>query len=523
MFYFVSAWYNQERGWYQEAPQWFSVLERIQFDDTVNHLKMFQTAKERVALLVLNYHPQLRYTLHQQDLLGVPYWSFFDDLQNCDLTYTKMIDFKELHWPKGTTFSYSPFMVIAHQAGQLLAHCYFGENGNLISVQYFEAGLSAKRLIFDDRGFLSSILYFEDNTPHHQDYLNTKGIWQIRELLVGDKQLLVNPAADRSFKQKSYSCWEELILERLTAFSDYYVQPDDCLVIASHLQHNHLLVTIFKGQRKVFSLFGERFDLSHKAELDILAKNATFIVTDNHLLEQQLTTALIDNHLPLPQLTRLSPFDTRLRLGRSQTIKELIICFFVDTLDQSSYLIILEKLLHIMADNPLIQLNLLTYRQDFPFDQIKSHILQMITANSYHKRFLKTQKDTGENQLDDDKKNTLDGIVMTTLTNDNQLISILDTARLVLDLGQEPDLYTQIASLSAGIPQINSVHTEYVTHGENGWVLNSFEELPQALKYYFDGLTNWNKSLVHTVQKMGDYTSGHLITQWKQLLEEEHG
>ena len=74
--------------------------------------------------------------------------------------------------------------------------------------------------------------------------------------------------------------------------------------------------------------------------------------------------------------------------------------------------------------------------------------------------------------------------------------------------------------MSAGIPQINMVPSEYVTHGENGLVLTDLSELSGALDYYFDGLTNWNKSLVHTVQKMGDYTGGRLVTQLKELLEE---
>ncbi|WP_269088173.1 accessory Sec system glycosyltransferase Asp1 [Streptococcus suis] len=50
--------------------------------------------------------------------------------------------------------------------------------------------------------------------------------------------------------------------------------------------------------------------------------------------------------------------------------------------------------------------------------------------------------------------------------------------------------------------------------------MRNMEELSTAVGYYFDGLSNWNRSLVYTVQKMGDYTSGKIIAKWKELLED---
>ncbi|MDY3024237.1 MAG: accessory Sec system glycosyltransferase Asp1, partial [Streptococcus hyovaginalis] len=95
-----------------------------------------------------------------------------------------------------------------------------------------------------------------------------------------------------------------------------------------------------------------------------------------------------------------------------------------------------------------------------------------------------------------------------------------DTARVVIDLAKKPHHYTQIASLSAGLPQINKVVTPFVENKENGWIITDWEDLAKAIVYYTDGLANWNKALVRTVQKMADYTSGRLITQWKDTLRE---
>ena len=125
-----------------------------------------------------------------------------------------------------------------------------------------------------------------------------------------------------------------------------------------------------------------------------------------------------------------------------------------------------------------------------------------------------------ENHVDEEVEE-LQRISFEYFSNENHIITALDSARLVIDLGEFPDLYTQIASISAGVPQINRVETDYVDHQKNGWVISSPQELHKALDYYFDGLTNWNKALVYAVSKMSDYTSGKILAQWQSLLEKE--
>ena len=56
------------------------------------------------------------------------------------------------------------------------------------------------RLVFDDRGIVSSVIYFENNQPDHQDYLNPQGQWQFREFLTRDNhQVFVNPEVQEAF------------------------------------------------------------------------------------------------------------------------------------------------------------------------------------------------------------------------------------------------------------------------------------------------------------------------------------
>src|SRR5699024_7704086 len=91
------------------------------------------------------------------------------------------------------------------------------------------------------------------------------------------------------------------------------------------------------------------------------------------------------------------------------------------------------------------------------------------------------------------------------------VISSFSTVRLVIDLSENPHLYTQIASISVGIPQINQRETPYVKHEENGYIIKSIEDLPLAIHYYLDMLKNWNHSLVFAIEKIAENNSEQLV------------
>lgn len=522
MFYFIPAWYNSERKWYDDTPPWFRVFERMRFDDTVNQLKMFLKAEESSSLLILNYQPQLRYFLHKQDLLGSTYWSFFDEIQNISVTDTNPISFKHLNWPKNTRFLYTPFAVVAKQGARTLAYIHFAENGNLLYIDFQKDNRSDKHYIFDDRGFLSSILYHDElGFPSHQDYLNPNGVWQVREHLSEHQAgIEVNPVADNLFQERYYASWEDLIIERL-ALLEKEMSAEDVLVIANHPQHNVIICDSFPKQKKVVSFFTTRSNETGFETLALLAKEASLLVVDTKKQEQELQEALLQLGETKKIISRISPFDTRLRLGHSQMVKELILYFYIDRTSDVRIKSVLLELMQLMEQNPLLEVKVVTIEKTYPLSALKDWVSDTIHQSFDIDRFFQVVEDTGENQLEEDEELELTRIHFEYFSNENQLIEALDTARLVIDLGQEPDLYTQIASISAGIPQIHCAETEYVTHLKNGWVLGEQDPIAPAIQYYVEGLANWNAALVYAVQKMADYTSGRILSQWKALLDQE--
>ncbi len=520
MFYFVPAWYDQNRKWFRHTPYWFRVSQQMTFDDTVNQIKMFQGAQEDTGLLMLNYNPQLRYYLHKQDLLGTVYWSFFDDIQNVNQHETNPLTVKDLNWPDDIEVVFSPFAQLIRQNGQTLAHVHFAENGNLLSIDYHEAGRLDRIYYFDDRGFLSSVCFYDEKEqPLFHEYLNPKGVWQVREdLRHGKEKIMVNPQADSHFQQSVYGSWEELMVERLQFFEVKYCHTKDCFVIASHPQHNQLLSQIFPNYQRVFSFFGNRYNPALDETFGELVEQASLLITDKKSTEKALRHQLTVQGLPMKQILLISPFDTRLRLGHSQHEKQLIIYFLIDQLEEGVFDSTLPVLLQEMETNPLIHLEIVSYDLSRNMQELATKIDRLIFQQYQTDLFFEQVPDVGENQIDEAEEVENQRIRCQVLTNETQIIKQLDKARLVMDFSPIPDLYTQIASISAGVPQVNLYPTEYVEHQKNGWLLDKPEDVSHPIHFYFDGLANWNQALVYAVEKMSDYTSGRLLARWKEVL-----
>jgi len=107
------------------------------------------------------------------------------------------------------------------------------------------------------------------------------------------------------------------------------------------------------------------------------------------------------------------------------------------------------------------------------------------------------------------------------ITDELSLIQELDDTRLIIDLSEQPNLYTQIAGISAGIPQINLVASDYVTHLQNGYILDSISQLAVAADYYLQGLKNWNQALIYSIEKIKLNTGHQVIKRWEKWLKED--
>jgi len=106
------------------------------------------------------------------------------------------------------------------------------------------------------------------------------------------------------------------------------------------------------------------------------------------------------------------------------------------------------------------------------------------------------------------------------LNDEMGLIRELEYTRLIVDLNPVANIYTQIAGISAGIPQINLQESEYVTHLQNGYILSDLSEFSKAGHYFLDTLKHWNQALIYSIDKIRQNTGDQFVDKWEKWLEE---
>ena len=68
---------------------------------------------------------------------------------------------------------------MAYVHNEKYAEIHFGEDGNMIEVFLFQSEIMVRKNIYDDRGFLSTTIVYENNQPIYEQYLDEKGNWKL--------------------------------------------------------------------------------------------------------------------------------------------------------------------------------------------------------------------------------------------------------------------------------------------------------------------------------------------------------
>lgn len=520
MFYFVPSWEESNDG--------------LSFDDTVNQIKMFYRSGESIENIITRYMPELSYSLHQQDLLEVPKWSVFDYLQNTVDIRKKLLTIRDIIWPENSEFIYTPFRINVLVESNLHAQVVFGIGGQIFKVIYYEQGEIIKIDIFDDRGFLSSAVYYDKG---YQEFFDLNGVWQFRMIeRDGQTCVVMNPTQSKRFGKLEYQNINELRSEILTQyFEKRNISKDDVLIVAADgEQEEELFKLPVKPNKTILSFFESRAAYENSNNLIGEIAMADLIIVDTpqkaikmkKIITERNGQTPFTQHL-LSKINHVTPYDTRFKLGTSQQYKELVVFTIID-IHSSDMLKILDQVLGymLMHDNVRIVIG---------HDRESGERIVLHTKEWFVKYFGVEDQNIiwesngvqGENEIDNnDEMNPVisdvvkyyNKVLFQPLDQEEQIISLFDTVRLIIDASDDPNIFTQIAGISAGIPQINASKTSYVEHLKNGYVVENIMDIESAMNFYLDGLKNWNEALIYSVRKIQDYNSGSIVDKWKLLL-----
>lgn len=522
MYYFIPFLERNNQSWQANIVPWYRTPYRLEFDDVLHQIRIFKNQKIESKMLWLTYHPHLRYLLHRQDLLESSVFSVFDAIQDIETEEMHPLQLKDLAWDEDCDFIYTPFLVVVKQQGKLYAEIEYGSEGFISYITYFKEEQLDFICYFDDRGFLSSLVEYQGQEPLNRYYYNAKGQWQIKESLQGKQPIVkVNPEVMYRFKKLTYEGIDEVICEFLTKFLQKEYRTGDSFVLAAQTKfQNQLLQRLPKEAPKILSFFIERNQADDLKDHRWAIERSRFLISDRRDFLEKLKTTYPQfadrmHHLP--------SFDTRLKLGMSQRLKESKIYVQLDVQSPQNPEVLYE-ILHFVSQNPLTEVvfsvfNAEGYQIEDLQKQLDSLILERLNLRDLLKDSVVSD---AENTLEENTKDDYRFKIIN-LNDEMGLIRELEYTRLIVDLNPVANIYTQIAGISAGIPQINLHESEYVTHLQNGYILSDLSEFSKAGHYFLDTLDRWNQALIYSIDKIRQNTGDQFVDKWEKWLEEAKG
>ncbi|HEC2145133.1 TPA: accessory Sec system protein Asp1 [Staphylococcus delphini] len=513
MKYFVPAWYDNEKWWHQLPQPFYMKNRKMQFDDAISLMSMHVQNESAFKLLNLSYQPHLRLFLHKYDLYEVATWSLFDEIQGFKAMPSRSFQFEDLEWPDDATFIFSPYMIQVI-ANHITSKVYFSQEGYLIWLDDFEDDQHKRRYIFDERGYLSAIRYYTKGVAQIQDYLTVNGEVILRENLLTDQVEVMAPF-EAVFEAQVYHSMTELIKERFDRFCVRHMTNEDHLIVSAHIQHNMLFQNMRVGTLVSYSIFSKRNVMLDDMLIHSMSNGSKWLV-DTMENETQLKILSAHSSHPL-EILRMTPFDTQQLNNLSSQLNETYIGVWIDGMSHTDLQSVLYQLTDYIQNHPSYRLVLLT-QQDV--GNVADWIEQLsYELNERHNET--TVEDAGKEELIKAKEPTSfeELIQIRSVPYEEDVLKALTHLRLVIDLSEEPDLYVQIASISVRIPQIHMLQSYYVTHRENGMIIDNYEQLHMALDYFLSTLKHWNTAYTFNTNLIETLSSHHIIQQLDQFLE----
>lgn len=529
MLYFIPAWY-QKNQWRENEQNWHVRRMHTEFDDTVKQIQLFQrSGAYPYRILLPGFSPNFRHFLHRQGVYRAPYWSCFDAIQEVRRRKTMVLSFHDLKWPACVEFVYSPFVVVAFLKGEKYAQIEFGEDGNPIQVDLFKDAKICRRNFYDDRGFVSGTIVYEDERPLYQDYLMENGVWKLR-CFQSDGRVEVNPRyqnylllyqgkeESRRFSRLSYDSLDQVICEVLSAYLAL-TEETDIFCVAMHERHMVLLEGALRDHKVILSFFEDRYSISNHPEAVEMTERADYIIADSRENRKKIwreTGGMIEN------ITVITPYDSRVDFGISQQLDVQKILVPVDGMDDVTFAELIRLLGDYLPTNADARVYLFTRIADW---DRKEKLLEQ-TRRELRRPGMKEGWAAGEEADKNFAENNLEmeeGVPVRFFVEqcvDELAVSkCMREQRVLVDMRNTPDLYLQIMAISIGIPQIVHIWTEFVEDGENGMILREINKLSEALDYYLQGLKNWNKARISSYEIGKEYTADRLLEEWEGVLK----
>jgi|GEM_PF-2901855 len=513
-------------------PAWPPSAERKQEDATVNLMHLFTQSERLTKLVVTDYRPTLRYFLAANQLLEMSWISVFDTIQRVDFTTGLPMAIEDLVMPDGVDLMYIVDRAFMYRQEQYAGIVNMAKPGFVDSVTWANPdGTTIEQ--YDDRGFLSSTSTLDN------DEVVTSQIWWTPS---GEPALIFDGSgyhwllAPQNLPQ-DYPSLPELIAQVLQLLTE----PDD-----------HFIFRLVEDNQKLATLVTHHWSTT----LHIAAQNELPLVETNDLIAssqalvlptQQMRNQLV-RRFPSADASQwhvIAPFATDLSLGASNEATNLTVYWHLNDLTEGRTEAVYLKFLKAMATH-IDYAMVIDAHNDEEVDAMQKQALYSITQHygisGDSPEFAMIELTLADKPVDPANQDVSDmsmleqqqvaerDRIITAVKNFMQRLTFrvhsdfaeirhdFNEARVLMDLGHQPDLFMQIRAISVGIPQVNEVETGYITQNENGTVAVSDSAAVLAVRSYLDQLSLWGKSLVVNTGLIEHHTENRLLAQWEAIV-----
>ncbi|MBI5975601.1 accessory Sec system protein Asp1 [Staphylococcus canis] len=507
---FIPAWYGAEIWWKSMQTAFYEQQSVTEYDELISLMTMHLKNDKAFEIVLLHYQPELRLFLHRNDLYEATYWSVFDEIQGFTKRPTQSVDYRSLNWSDHTEFIYTPHLVRAIESEATYSNIYFNQEGYLNRIERYDDDVLKFSYIFDDRGYLSSyVTYNNAAQPIYQYYMTIHGDWIMREdVMHGEVTIAENYQSQ--FQHSTYSSMESIISERLR----HYLENIDTsvpFVVAADDRHHAIIEKEIASHLLCFSIYQQREPYMEVPQYQALQSGDFILVDTQH---QELRLKHYFETVPHSQkLMRITPFATEVLPNISSQLYEYNIGVWIDGITTGALQETLKYFNTYMDEDENIRIVLLRREATLP---VPAWLNTYVAQVNEQRNATDVVSQEVDELLEDEP---IEYIKVQTVPFENDVIEAMSTLRLTVDLRKEPDLYLQICGLSAGIPQINRQQTEYVQHHQNGYIIESAKQLPEALDYFFHHLKNWNQSYAFSMKLAKHYRSDRILKQLDEWLE----
>ena len=561
--------------WCENEQQWYKRRLKSEFDETIKQITLFHRNVDRpYRILALGYSPNFRHFLHRQGMYRSKYWSCFDAIAQVRRKKVAVLSYHDIKWPKGLEFVYSPFSIIALQGDIKYAQVEFGEDGNPISIDMFEDGKICRRNYYDDRGFVSSTVIYENGIEQYQDFLMENGIWKIREYK-NDGHVVVNQTCpnydvvpdakngkagepvEMRFSKAEYDSLEAVIEEVFASYVNLTRQNDNFFV-AMHPLHIRVAEHVLKGKRVIATFFENRFDFTQTSLAADFLEHAENIITDSDYTTKLIMTNLsgsndinsdsqagsvqetgeiaadkisVNSEPVRLHITDIPPYDTRMDFGISSQLRVQNILVPVDGLTEDAFAWIIKELADYLTINDLARVHFFTRDASWGHeDAIKNDTAELLDSMGYDSRWVTGVGEAAlgfggrgadtfaENEPEDIEKPVEQRFFVDVCVDERDISKCINEQRVILDMRGTMDVFVYVTAISKGVPRISMSADQFLIPGKNGMVIDDFSDIGRCLTYYLDSFENWNQALVECYELGQKYTTSVLLKKWRKVL-----